>query len=296
MYPELISLDLPVLGELTITSFGLMMVLAFLLASQTMRVRLRELGRDPDLAGDVMVAALVGGLVGAKLYYLGLNHEETLADPGGMLFSRAGLVWYGGLAGGALAVIALLLRRRVEIPFGADLTAPALALGYGIGRIGCFLVGDDYGRPTESWLGIAFPNGAPPTYAGELRRHFGVELPVATADGQLLAVYPTQLFEAAAALLIFWLLWRLRDHVHRAGWLFGAWMAAAGVERLFIEFFRVKDDRFLGPFTLAQALSGLLLLGGIYVMWRRRRPGSRPERERPGRGARVAGTEVGADA
>lgn len=268
MYPEILDLRLPGIGQITITSFGLMMVAAFLAGNWVMRRRLHELERDPRLADDIMLAALVGGLLGAKLYYVVLHWQLTSADPVGMLLSRAGLVWYGGLVLGALAVIALVWRRGVSVPFSADLVAPALALGYGLGRIGCFLVGDDYGRPTESWIGIAFPEGSPATTAGNIRRHFGVDLPAGIPDGQVLSVYPTQLFEAAAGLLVFWILWRWRDHPNRAGWLFSVWLLLAGVERLFIEIFRVKDDRILGPLTLAQAISvGLILLGG-WLWWR----------------------------
>lgn len=276
MHPEVLTLRLPILGELTITSFGLMMVTAFLLGAWALRVRLRELGEDPYLAGDIMVAALIGGLLGAKIYYLLLNWRVTLAHPSDMLFARSGLVWYGGFIGGALAVIWLGRRRGHTVGFLADLVAPALALGYGVGRIGCFLVGDDYGRPTESWIGIAFPEGMPPTRAGALREHFGLDLPSGVPDGQLLRVYPTQIFEAAAGLLIFWALWRLRDHGHRAGWLFGLWLLAMGAERLLIEFFRAKDDRFFGPLTLAQAISLALIVLGV-VLWKRLRsePGER---------------------
>jgi len=105
MHPTLVHLHLPVFGEVTITTFGAMMVIAFLAAYRAMHVRLGELDDDPNLAGDIMVAALIGGLVGAKLYYLALHWRVTVAAPGSMLLSRAGLVWYGGFIGGALAVL-----------------------------------------------------------------------------------------------------------------------------------------------------------------------------------------------
>ncbi len=273
MYPELVTLDLPLLGEITITSFGVMMVVAFLGANYVMRRRLGELDDDPRLADDVMIAALVGGLLGAKLYYVILYWQIASVDPLRTLFSRGGLVWYGGFLGGTLAVVALAWwRDDTTVPFAADLVAPALALGYGLGRVGCFLVGDDYGRPTDSWIGIAFPEGSPPTTAGSLRRHFGVDIPASIPDGQVLAVYPTQIFEVAAALLIFWILWRLRDHVHRTGWLFSVWLVAAGLERLFIEVFRAKDDRLVGALTVAQVISLALVAVGAWLWWRLRRP------------------------
>ena len=157
MYPELFSLSLPLVGEVTITSFGVLLAAAFLAGYQTIRVRLRELGEGTDLAGDILLAALVGGMLGAKLYYLFLTWERTLADPMTALFSRSGLVWYGGLIGGTLAVAAVIRWRGQYFLHIADVGAPGLALAHSIGRIGCFMVGDDYGRPTESWVGVAFP-------------------------------------------------------------------------------------------------------------------------------------------
>lgn len=266
MYPELISLDLPLIGRLTITTFGVMMAIAFLGGYQVIRIDLRRRGRDEQLAGDILLGALIGGIIGAKLYYVLLNWPHTARDPLGMLFNRSGLVWYGGFIGGALGVIYMLRRRGAPIPATTDAVAPALALSYALGRIGCFLVGDDYGRPTESWVGIAFPNGMPPTTAGNLRRGFGLSIPETVPDSQLLAVYPTQLFETAISLLIFGLLWRLRFRDRPAGWLFSLWLVLAGAERFLVEFFRAKDDRFFGVLTLAQLLSlGIMVLGGVFL-------------------------------
>lgn len=271
MYPELITIRLPLVGELTITSFGVMMALAFLSAYLVIRAELGRLDRDREIAADILLGALIGGIVGAKLYYVVLYWERTALDPLGMLFSRGGLVWYGGLIGGVIGVVWVLRRRGVSIPFAADVCAPALALGYAVGRIGCFLVGDDYGRPTDSWVGIAFPEGVPPTTAGSLRR-FGVDVDPAIPDQALLTVHPTQLYETGLSLLIFAVLWRLRRHPHQRGWLFSLWLVLAGAERLFVEFFRAKDDRFFGPLTLAQLISLGLIAVGAYLLRRRARP------------------------
>lgn len=267
MHPELITLDLPVIGRLTITSFGVMMALAFLAAYQVGRSEFSRLGKDAELAGDVLLGALIGGIVGAKLYYVFLNWDLTVRDPFGMLFSRAGLVWYGGFLGGAAGVILAIRRRGEAIPPLADAIAPALALGYAVGRIGCFLVGDDYGRPTDSWVGIAFPQGAPPSTAGNLRHAFGVSVPAAVPDSAVLSVHPTQLYEVAMSLVIFAVLWRLRGD-RPTGWVFSLWLTLAGAERFIVEFFRAKDDRFFGALTLAQVISLCLIGLGVYLMRR----------------------------
>lgn len=270
MHPELFRLHLPLFGEVTITSFGAMMVIAFLSAYQVMRVRLGELDEDRELAGDIMIAALVGGLLGAKLYYLGLHWQLVAAAPFQMLFSRAGLVWYGGFIGGSLAVIWLLRRRRFEIPRGADLVAPALALGYALGRVGCFLVGDDYGRPTTSWIGVAFPKGSPPTTAGNLRADFGSHIPAGVSDSTVLKVIPTEPIETVATLIIFFFLWRWRKQPWKAGRLFAVYLMLTGIERFVIEIFRAKDDRFIGPFTTAQVIAAALILLGAWLWVRLR--------------------------
>jgi phosphatidylglycerol:prolipoprotein diacylglycerol transferase len=273
MFPDLVTLNLPIFGEVTITSFGVLMAIAFLAGYQVIRVELRRRGQDEQLAGDILLGALLGGILGAKIYYVLLNWPLTVRDPIGMLTSRSGLVWYGGFVGGSLGVIWMLRRRGVRIAGTADVVAPALALSYAIGRIGCFLVGDDYGRPTDSWLGVAFPKGSPPSTAGNLRRGFGVEIPAGVPDDQILSVYPTQVFETAVSVLIFFVLWRLRFRDRPAGWLFSLWLVLAGTERFLIEFFRAKDDRFFGVLSLAQVLSLALIALGVWLM---RRLGGRP--------------------
>ena len=148
MYPVLFRF-----GNFEITTFVLMMFLAFIIGGWVMTRQFRRSGLNEELASSVLMAAAVGGIVGAKIYYAILFHDWHL------LFDRAGLVWYGGFIGGLLAVWIVLWRKRVDYFIAVDGMAPAAAIGYALGRIGCFLVGDDYGRPTNSWVGIAFPNG-----------------------------------------------------------------------------------------------------------------------------------------
>ncbi len=242
VYPFVIRL-----GPLEITGFGIMVMMGFFMAGWVMQQRLRELHRSDHYAWDIVVAAVIGGLVGAKLWYAGLYGPRTL-------FERAGLVWYGGLLGGAAAVLLSGWWRRVPTRFTLDLAAPALAVGQALGRVGCFLVQDDYGVPTSLPWGMKFPEGLPPSTAQNLAA-WGVQAPPDVSPFEVLAVHPTQLYEAAALLLAFWLLWRLRTHPRGTGWLFGLYLMLAGTERFLVEFIRAKDDRFFGTFSLAQLTS-----------------------------------------
>lgn len=253
------------LGPIVISPFGVLMVAAFLAAYWELARNLRRsrLGDEED-ASALLFAAGVGGIVGAKLYYAALYADWRL------LFSRSGLVWYGGFALGTLAVLWVARRRRIPGWGLADAAAPGLALGYAVGRIGCFLVGDDYGRPTDLPWGVVFRDGLPPTEAGYLRSEFGVDLPASVPDSQLLAVHPTQLYETAAGLAIWWVGRRLLARQLPAGVAGLAVFALLAVERFAVELLRAKDDRLLGPFTLAQAIAAALLVACLVLIGRRR--------------------------
>lgn len=258
MYPVLFELPawLPLLGGSPVTSFGATMFLAFLVAGYLIRSELGRLGENRERAWDMVLMAVVGGIVGAKLYYVLLNNDRLAADPTGMLFGRGGLVWYGGLMGGAALVLWEIRRRGMPVLRTADVVAPSLALSYGIGRIGCFLVGDDWGRPTSSWVGITFPNGAPPTTVANIEGlGIAVDPELVERYGDVVPVHPTQLYEIGLSTLVFLVLWRLRLRGLPAGHLFFLWMCLAGAERFLVEFLRAKDDRFFGVFTLAQLFS-----------------------------------------
>lgn len=258
VYPLVIHL-----GFIEITGYGLMVMVGFFVAGWAMQQELRRRGLNDLYAWDIVMAAVIGGIVGAKLWYAALHGIHTL-------LSRSGMVWYGGFLGGVIAVVAMGEWRRVPLRLGMELTAPALAVGYALGRVGCFLVQDDYGIPTSLPWGLKFPQGLPPTTAGNLAA-WGVSVPPTAQPTDVLAVHPTQLYEVAAMLVVFWLLWRWRAHRHAMGWLFGAYLSLAGVERFLVEFLRAKDDRLLGPFTIAQAASvGMMILGaGLLWLWRR---------------------------
>ena len=112
-----------------------------------------------------------------------------------------------------------------------------------------------------------FPEGAPPSTAGIMQRDFGSEIPAGIPPSTVLPVHPTQLYEVALGFLMFLYLWRLRDHKHAEGWLFGVYCVLAGVERFIIEFFRAKDDRIFGTFTIAQMIAVGFVVVGVVAMW-----------------------------
>lgn len=247
-----------------LTGYGLMMMVAFLTGGWLVSLELRRRRLSEDYSADIVAAAVIGGVIGAKLWYVALTR-----DPGA-LFARGGFVWYGGFIGGALAVILNGWRLRVPLRWTMQLVAPALAAAYALGRVGCFLVNDDYGRPSSLPWAMKFPQGLPPSTAGNLHRLFGVAVPPGTDPSAVLAVHPTQLYEVALMLVAFFVLWRWRVRARPIGWLFGAYLVFAGTERFLVEILRAKDDRLLGPFTLAQLTSVLLVAIGAYLWqaWR----------------------------
>lgn len=278
MYPHLFSI-----GDFTVTSFGLMMFLAFVGGAWVLarQFELRDL--DPEHAWDMLLWIAIGGIVGAKLYYVGLHVDDLITDPVRSLTSRGGLVWYGGFIGGVAAFYWQARKRDLPLARTFDSAAPALALAYGIGRMGCFLVGDDYGRPTDSWVGIAFPEGYPPTTAGYFRS-IGYDIAADIPDTAVLTVIPTQLFEIGAALIMFAILWKLSGSL-RDGRLFSVYLVLYGVERFTIEFWRAKTDFIALGLTTSQVASVLLLVIAA-VIWKRTagNPGPEPAVARTGKG------------
>ena len=252
MYPHLN------IGPLTLQTFGLMFAFAFLAAGALIWKRLGEIGKSPDWAYEMGFAALIGGVVGSRIYFLVQNYSEVKDDLLGNLFSGAGLVWYGGVIGGTLAVLGWAWYRDFLGLALLDLAAPALALGYAIGRCGCQLSGDgDYGKPFNGFGAMSYPNGTVPTDR---------------------SVYPTPVYETLAMGLGAWILWQLRDRV-RAGVLFALYLVYAGAERFLVEFIRRNTAEALG-LTSAQLESlAMVVAGTVWIAAVKRRHGSltRPE-------------------
>lgn len=249
------------LGPLQFTGFGLAILLTFVIAQIISQHELERRGHDGSVMADLVFAAVVGGLLGAKIYYAILMHDFS------SLASRAGFVFWGGLIGGILATAFVMYRKSLSFARISDVAGIALGAAYSIGRTGCWAVGDDYGRPWNGFLATVFPEGAPPSTAGNMSRIFGIHFPPGTPDGQVIAVHPTQLYEVTLGFVMFLILWRFRDHKHAEGWLFGFYCVLAGVERFIIEFFRAKDDRFFaGGLTAAQLIAIAFAIGGAIWM------------------------------
>lgn len=257
-----------------LTGFGLAVFMAFWIAQVISERELRRRGHTAESVAisDVIFAALLGTLIGAKLYYV-LVITRDLRD----LFTRGGFVFWGGFIGSVVLCWAVIRYKKLSFTRFADVAGIAIAGGYAVGRSGCWAVGDDYGRPWDGPLAVAFPNGAPPSTAGIMASEFGVPMPPGATPDTVLAVHPTNLYETFLGLLMFAILWRMRDHKHAEGWLFGVYCVVAGLERFFIEFFRAKDDRFFGPLTAAQVIALSVALVGLIVMaWRWRSGPGRP--------------------
>jgi phosphatidylglycerol:prolipoprotein diacylglycerol transferase len=234
--------EIQLLG-ISIKTFGVMFALGFLACGAVVARRLRELERPADWAYEIVFAALIGGVVGARAYYLIENFSAVKHDLLGSVFSGSGLVWYGGAIGGAIGVIGWMRWRDVLELRMLDMCATALALGYAIGRIGCQVSGDgDYGiRSSLPWA-MGYPHGTVPTPPG-------------------VRVQPTPIYETVAMCLLAYLLWSLRDRV-RPGVIFALYLLGSGFERFLVEFVRRNSEVFAG-LTPPQLESLALMVIGL---------------------------------
>ena len=245
--------EIHVLG-ISIKTFGVAFALAFLASGMTVSRRLVELGKSAEWAYEMVFAAVVGGLVGSRLYYLIENYGEVKHDLVGNIFSGSGLVWYGGAIGGAIAVCFWAWRRAFFGLTLLDVCAPALALGYAIGRIGCQVSGDgDYGKPWNGPWAMSYPHGTVPTTQ---------------------TVHPTPIYETLAMGLAAWALWRARA-AFRPGVLFACYLVLAGTERFLIEFLRRNSVGALGLTTPQYESLAMVAIGLAWVWLAARRGGLR---------------------
>lgn len=248
-------------GPLQFTGFGFAMLMCFVIGQIILTRELQRKNQDTAPAGDMIFAAVIGGLLGAKIYYAILMGDVS------SLLSRAGFVFWGGLIGGIIAVVAVVMYKKLGVAQMSDSAAVALPAAYAVGRTGCWAVGDDYGRPFSGPWAVTFPEGAPPSTVANMSSMFGVKFPAGTPPNEVVAVHPTQIYEVLMGTIMFFIVLRFRKHNHGNGWLFGLYCFLAGIERFIVEFFRAKDDRFLGGgLTIAQLIAIVFALFGAGLM------------------------------
>jgi phosphatidylglycerol:prolipoprotein diacylglycerol transferase len=239
---------------ISIKTFGIVFALGFIACGALAARRLLELERPVDWSYELTFAALVGGLVGARAYYLIEHWSTSKHELIGTIFSGSGLVWYGGAIGGAIGVLGWMRwRDALELSL-LDMCATALALGYAIGRIGCQVSGDgDYGiRSSLPWA-MGYPHGTLPTPPG-------------------VRVQPTPIYETVSMGLLAWALWQLRDRV-RPGVVLALYLLLSGLERFLVEFIR-RNKEVLAGLTAPQLESLVLIaIGGLWLLLMTRREG-----------------------
>jgi phosphatidylglycerol:prolipoprotein diacylglycerol transferase len=252
--------EIHVLG-LSVKTFGVVFALGFLACGLVVARRLRELRLPVDWAYEIVFAALLGGVVGARAYYLIQNWSRVKHDVVGSIFSGSGLVWYGGAIGGAICVLAWMRWRKALNLVMIDMSATALALGYAIGRIGCQVSGDgDYGIRSKLPWAMGYPHGTVPTPPG-------------------VKVQPTPIYETLAMGLLAYALWRLRDSV-RPGVVLALYLVGSGVERLLVEFIRRNKEVWIG-LTMPQLESiAAMAVGAVMLAVFARRGGLVQRRDR----------------
>ena len=238
MYPELFRI-----GDIAISSFSVVLVISFLVAYLVGEAEFKRKGLNGNLADLLIIACVVGGIGGAKVLFLIQNatFSELIADP--LRYVSSGLTFYGGLIGSLILMGIVTRKKKVNYWAVTDASAPALILAYAIGRIGCFLVGDDYGIPSNLPWAVAFPEGAPPTTE---------------------RVHPTQIYDTLLMTGLFFFLWKIRKNYPSShGWLSSVLFITLGIERFLIEFIRNTTPSFIPGLSQAQLISVAMIILGV---------------------------------
>lgn len=242
MYPVLFRI-----GDISVSSFSFMVLIAFLIAYVLGEYEFKRKGLNGNLVDLLLIAAVIGGLGGAKILFLYQQVPLTdfLADP--FRHMASGFTFQGGLIGAVFLAWLVSQMKRVSFLTITDLSAPLLIIAYAVGRIGCLLVGDDYGIPSSLPWAMSFPNGSPPT---------------------LERVHPTQVYDTVCMLILFAVLWKIRKKDYPTGWLTAVTMIALGAQRFLVEFLRETTPSFIPGLSQAQVVSVLLVVFGFYMLYR----------------------------
>lgn len=237
MYPTLFKI-----GGTAVSSYSVMVLIAYLTAYYLTILEIKRRGFDESVADWILLSALFGGLGGAKLLFLYQNVTLSMFFNEPLRYLSSGLTFYGGLLGALLLILLVGYWKKVSFWDLTDSTAPGLAIAYGIGRIGCLLVGDDYGIPTDVPWALSFPQGSPPTNQN---------------------VHPTQIYDTISMIFTFALLWGIRKEKFPSGWIFSLFLVIVGIERFLVEFIRNTTPSFIEGLSQAQLISIILFLFGL---------------------------------
>lgn len=237
MYPTLFKI-----GNTSVSTFTVIFVIAYLVAYKIALPEFKRKGISEHLCDLFFTSTVIGGIGGAKILFLFQNatFTEFISDP--IKYLSSGITFYGGLIGSILLYISVARWKKVSFWFITDASAPGLVAAYAIGRIGCFLAGDDYGIPSNVPWAVSFPNGSPPT---------------------LDKVHPTQLYDTLLMSILFIFIWKIREDPLPVGALFASTLIILGVERFFIEFIRNTTPSFIPGISQAQIISVVVIIVGI---------------------------------
>ncbi len=251
------------IGPLKVYSYGLTVGIAFLLANYVLVKEFKRKGLGADFANQVTIYAVVFGLAGARILSLIETWKDFLRDPIGMAFSAGGLTWYGGFVLAGIVILWSIKRKGFKFLTVADALAPALILGYGVGRLACHFSGDgDYGIPTTLPWGVDYARGVdPPAEAFRAMPKIEARYPGGVVPNNILC-HPTPIYEFLACLLIFYVLWRYRKKLVTDGRLFMLYLVLEGIERFLVEFIRL-NPRLLFGLSEAQLWSIPLMIIGV---------------------------------
>ena len=279
MFPDLIDL-----GFLHLKTYGACMATGFLLCWTLVE----KLSGRKDLS-NLLLALMVGGVAGSRIAYVIEHWSAEFAGHPLQVFrvDQGGLMFYGGFIFAFLVFFAWCFVKKEHPLKLADLLAAVIPLGHAFGRIGCFFYGCCYGRDSDAWCAVTFPAGSPSWF-----EH----------GRKMVSVLPTQLFEAAALLVLFGALMGVWFRLRREGraparpqpsgssalpaqppegLVLGFYLCGYAVIRFGIEYLRGDPRAAVGPFSISQTISiGMLVVGGGFIWWstRLRSLASEPER------------------
>ncbi len=242
MYPVLFRI-----GDISVSSFSVMVLIGFLVAYVLGESEFKRKGLNGNLVDLLLIASVIGGLGGAKILFLYQQVPITdfIADP--VRYLASGFTFFGGLIGAFILAWLVTQMKRISFLSVTDLACPLLIIAYAVGRIGCLLVGDDYGIPSDLPWAIAFPEGSPPTSQ---------------------TVHPTQVYDTICMVILFAVLWSIRKKELPAGWITAVTFIALGVQRFLVEFLRRTTPSFIPGISQAQLIAVVLVLTGIIILWK----------------------------